>query len=197
MTDDLRTRCPDLTYLLGAYVLGDGTLADEVGTFTAGEGVERADRTAGQAQQLLDDPSVTDGQLDAYVLAHSSRYLGSGRATLTQVVEALRAAVASPPAPAAPGAAGPAAPVPGAAPAGPTTLPVEVHERLAAWLVDAGLIPPRDYVGWDIADAGDGRWVLTPPGYSGVIFAVTPEVIRPIRPAFESVPQALAELGIN
>jgi hypothetical protein len=75
--------------------------------------------------------------------------------------------------------------------------PPEVQARLGAWLEEQGMLPPDDYSGWAVSDAGQGSWVLTPPGMAGVIFAVTLTTIRAIQPAFESVPDALRELGIQ
>ncbi|HEY8544992.1 MAG TPA: hypothetical protein VIL36_08085 [Acidimicrobiales bacterium] len=80
------------------------------------------------------------------------------------------------------------------APGGP---PPEVVERLEAFLEEQGMLRPESYEGWAISDAGGGSWVMTPPGMSGVLFAITPDVIRPILPARENVQQALAELGIS
>jgi len=75
--------------------------------------------------------------------------------------------------------------------------PPEVLERLRAFLEEQGMIPPDSYDDWAVGDAGGGSWVLTPPGMSGVIFAVTPDLIRPIFPARENIQTALAELGLT
>jgi hypothetical protein len=75
--------------------------------------------------------------------------------------------------------------------------PPEVFQRLEAYLEGQGMIPPDSYADWTISNAGGGSWVLTPPGMSGVLFAITPETIRPIQPARESIPEALREVGID
>jgi hypothetical protein len=74
--------------------------------------------------------------------------------------------------------------------------PPEVYERLEAFLEGQGMIPPGSYDNWAIGDAGGGSWVLTPPGTAGVLFAITPDTIRPIFPARENIQEALAELGL-
>jgi hypothetical protein len=51
--------------------------------------------------------------------------------------------------------------------------PRHVLDRMATWLREQDLIPPDDLTGWTIADWGEGRWMLTPSGYSGVILVVT------------------------
>jgi hypothetical protein len=73
----------------------------------------------------------------------------------------------------------------------------DVADQLADWIEGQGMTRPADLQDWNWADAGDGRWVVTPPGTGGVIFVVTPTAIRAIQPAYESVPEALRELGIQ
>lgn len=180
MTDTLTARCPEVVYLLSAYVLGDTTLAAELDDYTKVEGLERGADALGELQALLADTTVADADLDAFALAHSSRYLGTGRATLQRVADELQAALerlAAEPDPAEPSD--------------------DVADQLAGWIEGQGMIRPADLQNWEWADAGDGRWVVTPPGTGGVIFVVTPTTIRAIQPAYESVPEALRELGIQ
>jgi hypothetical protein len=79
----------------------------------------------------------------------------------------------------------------------PASPPRHVRDRLDAWLRQQDMIPPEDFTGWAVVDAGEDRWVLTPPGFAGVILVVTPHTVRAIRPAVESVPDALRELGLG
>jgi hypothetical protein len=176
MSDALAARFPEVVYLLSAYVIGTGTLPDELSGYAATETAGRALRVLGDIDELLCDATVTDEQLDAFARAHSSRWYGSGRATLEHVGEALTRALEA-------GA--------GLRP------PRHVLDRLAAWLRKQDVIPPDDLTGWTVVDAGGDRWVLTPPGFAGVILVVTPSTVRAIRPAVESVPDALRELGIG
>jgi hypothetical protein len=183
MSDTLTDRFTEVVYLLGCYVIGDGTLRDEMHAYVAGETAERAVGVLGDIEELLSDGTVRDEQLDAFVRAHASRWNGSGRATLERVGEALMRVLET---------------KAGFRPAdADTSPPPDVRDRLAAWLREMDLIPPEDFTGWTVADAGEDRWVLTPPGMAGVILVVTPSTIRAIRPAFESVPDALRELGIS
>jgi hypothetical protein len=203
MTDDLDQRYPEVVYLLNAYVLGGPSLAGEMGDYTRAEGRQRAEAGLAALRRLVGDPAP-DATLDAFARAHSSRYAGSGRDTLRRVADELAAALAAGTGNGtlADGPAAPASDYATAMAAGADHLtadaqaPAEVRERLTAWLVANDLIPPADYGGWDMADAGGGSWVLTPPGLGGVLFAVTPTTIRAIHPAQESVADALAELGL-
>jgi hypothetical protein len=183
MPDTLATRFSEVAYLLSAYVLGDNSLPEEINQYAANETTERALGVLDDLNEVLSDTTVTDDQLDAFVRTHAMRWYGSGRATLEHVGEALmrimETRAALPPAD------------------DPTSPPRQVLDRLAAWLRKRGMIPPDDFTDWAVVDAGEGRWVLTPPGLAGVILVVTPSTIRAIRPAVESVPDALRELGIN
>jgi hypothetical protein len=176
MSDVLAARFPEIVYLLSAYVLGDSTLPEEMNEYAVTEATGRAPRVLGDLNELLSDATVTDEQLDAFVRTLSMRWYGSGRATLEHVGEALMRVMET--------RAG-------------LRPPRHVLDRLAAWLRKQDMIPPGDLTDWTVVDAGEDRWVLTPPGLAGVILVVTPSTIGFIRPAFESVPDALRKLGIS
>jgi hypothetical protein len=58
--------------------------------------------------------------------------------------------------------------------------------------------PPAGYDGWQRVRAAPDAWVVAPPpGTPDALFVVTPTVVRRVHPAVESVPQVLAELGID
>jgi len=180
MTDVLDTLYPEVRYLLAAYVLGDGTLAGEVDGYAAVEGRSRAGAALAELQRLLTAATVADDDLDAFARRHSSRYLGTGRATLQQVADAIAAVLATP--------------APDIEPAGP---PASVTDRLATWIEEQGMLRPDDLLLWDWSDAGGAAWIVVPPSGMDVLFVVTPDAIRAIQPALESVPDALRELGLQ
>jgi hypothetical protein len=180
----LADRYPEVVHLLHGYVGGDGTLADVMERYVAAETVDRTLDVLAELEELLSDPSVPEEELDAFARAHSPRWLGSGRETLGQVSEALLVLMEA--------MAGIGTPDPP-----PERPPPDVEARLAAWLREGDMWPPEDFVGWSIVDSGEGRWLLTPPELAGVILAITPDTIRAINPAHESVPDSLRELGFE
>ena len=187
MTDVLDTRYPEVKYLLAGYVLGDGSLAGEVGEYTKAEGRPRAVAALAELQQLLVDTTLADQDLDTFTRTHSSRYLGSGRATLQRVADEIAAVLATP-------EAEPAEPAEPARRAEPTA---EVMDRLASWLEEQGMLRPDDLQTWDWSDADGAAWIVMPPSGMDAFIVVTPDTIRAVQPAFESVPDVLRELGLH
>jgi hypothetical protein len=179
MTDDaLATDHPDVVYFLSTYVLGDTTLAGEVADFVKVEGVGRAETTLDELDRLLADGAVPEPALDSFARSHSSRYLGSGRATLQRLADELRALRDHASAP------------------GPDSPPAEVVDRLADWLEEQGMLRPDNLPEWSWSDADGAAWVVLPPAGMDVLFVVTPTAIRAIQPALESVDDALRDLGL-
>jgi hypothetical protein len=187
MPDTLTPRFPRVAQLLATHVRGEAGLPDEVGRYADTEATEQVLDLLDDIDGLLSDTTVAEAALDDFTRAHTGVWFGSGRSTLEHVGEALMRTMEA------------RAGLRSADDLDPTTVapPDEIRHRLAAWLEAEGLIPPEDFDGWDVADAGEGRWVLIPPGFSGMILVVTPDTVRAIRPAVESVPEALAELGIR
>lgn len=186
MTDAPADRYPRVVQLLG-HVRGVDSLPDEVGRYADADVAGPVLDTLEAVHLLLEDATVGEEQLDALARAHTPVWFGSGRSTLEHVGEALMRVMEA------------RAGLRGDDDLDPTPVvpPDDVHRRLSAWLEEQDLFPPEDYEGWAVVDAGEGRWVLTPPGWSGLILVVLPDRIRAIRPAYESVPDAMRELGIQ
>lgn len=88
--------------------------------------------------------------------------------------------------------AGPGDPDPAEGPDG--GVPAGVAGRLRAFLVEQGMTSPGSFADWATSPIGGDWWLLTPPGSGDVLFAVTPDAVRPILPARESIEAALADL---
>lgn len=184
--NDLDERYPDVAYLLSAYLVGDNTLPGEVEDYVATEGPERARHGLGQLRELLADPAADAAAIDELVRTATPWFADSGRQTLSQVADMVADALDRW-----------IGDDDGEGDGDGGEVPPDVVDRVVAWSGAQGLPVPDDLDRWQWSDVGGGFWVIVPSPPDDLVLVVTPDVIRPIRPATESVADALAELGLQ
>lgn len=82
-------RYPRVSYLLGAYLIGDDDLGFEIDELVATDGEERARLVLDELRRLLADPTVTDDELDTFVSKTTAWLIETGRITLQHVADQL------------------------------------------------------------------------------------------------------------
>jgi hypothetical protein len=73
----------------------------------------------------------------------------------------------------------------------------QAYARFGQWLKEFGSRATPDVSEFESAPLNDDVWILTPPGRANTIYVVTPALVRMIHPSEESLPDVLAELGIE
>ncbi len=92
MSESLSDRFPDLHQMLASYFPGDFSLDEEVAQMVGSLQRSHLDQFESDAQALLDDESVNDDALDAYMSSTVNWDFDGGRSTLQELLARVKAA---------------------------------------------------------------------------------------------------------
>lgn len=92
MSESLKDRFPDLQQILASYFPGDFSLDEEVAQMVGSLQRSHLAQFEAEAEELLGDESVGDEELNAF-MSHTVNWdFGTGRSTLAELLQRVKAA---------------------------------------------------------------------------------------------------------